>query len=284
MRAGVVLIDLAAAAKPVIMKREYLTAKQEKFAQNYAKTRNGAASYRHGYDADGMTDQQCAVEASELLRNPNVADRINEIIACASLVEQFGIAECFKMWMDIATADPHELIGLKIGCCRYCHGYQHGYQWREREYFEALRETDRANKFSKPEMQLPPPDLAGGFGFNHTLPPVDDCPECRGEGIERVVPRDTSKLSPQARLLYGGLKKKKDGLEIIIADQNKARENASRMLGAFKDSVRLDGSMSMMAAYVDMKDVDAVKAAEIYQQMIKGPLRGATTPRGVPED
>ena len=254
------------------MAKKILTAKQEAFAQHYAKTRNGAESYRTAYNCDpGASDHMCGTEASLLLRDQGISYRIMEIADAASVAAQFGHVELFRMYAEMASADANELIGLRVGCCRYCRGEDFGYQWREREFLEECDKVEEYNRKGKD--QKPLPNIAGGFGYDHTLEPVDDCPECRGEGLQRVVPRDTTKLSPGARLLYGGVKQTRAGLEILIADQQKARENLGRLLGAFKDGVRIDGSISAGAALVmDLRNMTPQEAAQAYQDFIAGSM------------
>lgn len=57
----------------------------------------------------------------------------------------------------------------------------------------------------------------------------------------RIVPQDTTNLSPSASRIYEGVKKTRDGWEIKIADRHKARENAARIIGAFVDRKEISG-------------------------------------------
>lgn len=242
-----------------------LTAKQEKFAELYAESRNGAASYFAAYECGADTKSQTIYsEASRLLADRKVAARINELIEASAAVNSINLQKLQRLFLDLALSDPNELIGLRIGCCRFCHGERHGYQWREREYLEALGKWERLRPSEQSEK--PMPDIGGGFGFDHTAPPRDDCPECKGEGVDRVVPRDTRFLSPGARLLYGGVKAKKDGLEIILGDRQKALENVARILGAYKDKVSVTGVLATAQAVIDAPD--AATAAKLYQEMV----------------
>jgi phage terminase small subunit len=51
-----------------------LTAKQQKFVLNYAINGNNASeAYRQSYDCSKMADNSINVEASKMLKNPNVA-------------------------------------------------------------------------------------------------------------------------------------------------------------------------------------------------------------------
>jgi hypothetical protein len=50
-----------------------LTAKQEKFAREYASGCSGAEAYRRAYNAQNMTPETCTRRASELLANGSIA-------------------------------------------------------------------------------------------------------------------------------------------------------------------------------------------------------------------
>jgi phage terminase small subunit len=76
--------------------------------------------------------------------------------------------------------------------------------------------------------------------------PIDpNCPECHGDGVGHNVAADTRTLSPQARMLYAGVKQTKDGLEIKMHDQQKALENAARHLGMFTEKLTIGGKLSL---------------------------------------
>ena len=56
-----------------------LTAKQEAFARNIVEGMNQADAYRSAYNAKKMSDNAIYREASLLVSNPNVAQRISEL-------------------------------------------------------------------------------------------------------------------------------------------------------------------------------------------------------------
>jgi len=56
-----------------------LTVKQEAFAQGIADGMTQADAYRAAYDAESMSDNAIYVEASKLIDNPNVAQRVKEL-------------------------------------------------------------------------------------------------------------------------------------------------------------------------------------------------------------
>jgi phage terminase small subunit len=181
-----------------------LTYSQERFAVRYAQTRDPAQSYFYAYDCrEDVKPHTLRAAGWELLQNPAVIRRVKQLTKASSLAVDFGIPDVMRVWYEMATADPNELVSYRVGCCRYCRGVGHAYQWREREYLDALAKVERANSLlADARLYEPLPDPSGGLDFNHTLPPVDDCPECHGEGVGRMVACDTTKLSAGARLLY----------------------------------------------------------------------------------
>lgn len=250
-----------------------LTPEQEIFVDHFLRYRNATQAYRAAHpDASYSTARKYGGWYMQ-------DDRVRNVIA-ARAKEAYKDTHATVGWLlqrflDIATADPRELIGLKIGCCRYCHGENHEYQWREREYIEALanaeRESALANPFARASIRFP--DIAGGFGFNATLDPCEDCPQCHGEGVERFVPRDTDNLSDQALLLFGGVKVKANGgYEIVIADRQKALENVGRILGAFNEKGSPPGAVGAMLAIDELRNADPIAAAKAYREMISGAL------------
>lgn len=250
-----------------------LTALQVRFVEHYLRYRNATQAYKFASERDDIRYQSAANEGQKLLRDERVQTAIKEGSKTAFASTSASVGWLLQRFLDIATADPRELIGLKVGCCRYCHGEGFGYQWREREYLEAVDKAEadaRAAQRNGDPGAVRYPDIAGGFGFNATLQPVDDCPQCHGEGVERFVPRDTDRLSDQALLLYGGLKVKRDGYEIIIADRAKALEMVGKIMGAFTENVAHSGTIGALVAVDDLRNVDPVAAARAYREMIAG--------------
>lgn len=260
-----------------------LTALQDRFVTHWLRYRNATQAYKHATESPTCAYFTAANEGLKLLRDERVQTAIQARAKEAFKDTTVDLGWILQRYFDIATADPRELIGLKVGCCRYCHGEGHGYQWREREYLEQCdqveREIAKQRAFGRGRVlpqaiDLAYPDVAGGFGYNATFPPHPDCPQCHGEGVERFVPRDTDNLSDQALLLYGGVKVKKDGYEIIIADQGKALEMVGKIMGAFTDKldVNMRGGLAAMVAVGDLRKVDQAEAAKVYRDMVAGTL------------
>jgi len=142
-----------------------------------------------------------------------------------------------RTWL-IATADPNELIEYKRINCRHCHGEGFGYQWKEHEFEAAVAQAERPDSKGKTRDL---PDIAGGFGFTVNLDPHPDCPHCDGNGEERIFPKDTRDLSEAAKALYKGVKMTKNGLEILMHDQDAARRFYAELCGYKIDRKELTG-------------------------------------------
>lgn len=210
--------------------------RHEKFAQLVASGKPSSVSYGEAQRGDGSAvTESDRVGAAKWLRIASVADRIKELREATATRSEWTVTDALRDFLDIAEAPVNELIATRIGACRFCYGDNHLYQWKEREFLEACQRAEQADP---PE---PLPDIAGGFGYRRTAQPCPTCPECEGEGVMRVVPQDTTKLSPAAARIYEGVKKTRDGYEIKIADRHKARENAARIIGAFVDRKELSG-------------------------------------------
>ncbi len=217
-----------------------LNARQIRFANEYVIDFNGTqAAIRAGYA------ESCAGQtAFDLLKNPEITKRIEErkeeLAAAAGLSAEWVLHQ----WRMIAEADPNELQYSRIECCRHCYGIGHRYQWTEQEYFLRVEQAQAHRcglkcsadcEFSKP------PDCMGGFGFTPHKSPVPGCPVCHGDGYENFLVADTRKLTGSARRLYAGMKKTKDGIQILMRDQDGALNNISKYLGMVVDRKELSG-------------------------------------------
>lgn len=245
-----------------------LTERQEAFCAEYAKTRSPGRAYRAAYDhPDDLTAEDANKRGRAVMKSSNVMERIEDLIDAAAAQTVFTVGEALSRWLMIATADPNELISLKVGACRYCHGEGHGYHCREREYVEAL---DKAEAMQRAGKTADLPDIAGGFGYDQTAVPHAECPECHGEGTWRCVPRDTEDLSPAGKALFAGVKMTNNGPQILMADRMKALENACRIIGVFKDDAGLRGDLAKMVGVMALETTDPNEAAKRYVELVGG--------------
>lgn len=210
-----------------------LTIKQEKFCQGLFSGLSQREAYKQAYNTKNWTDKSIDEKACSLAKDVKVMSRIGELTDELKERSIIKVEDVLKRWWDIATADPNEIIHIRRVCCRNCFGIEHKYQWRDKEEYDKAVEYALA---STKEDQLPAiPSSEGGFGFDRLLRPHPKCPICNGEGSAETHIEDTRDLSPQAKLLYAGVKQTAAGVEIKLHDQGKALENVARHLGMFID-------------------------------------------------
>lgn len=206
-----------------------LNDRQTRFVQEYCKDFNATqAAIRAGY-----SEKTAGSQGHDLLKVPEIQARIEERKEELATIAEVDAAWVLRQWKQIATADPNELTQLRRVNCRHCNGFDHQYQWTEGEYARAV---DIAVERDKPA-----PDGMGGFGFDINAEPNPDCPECGGLGQELIHIADTRKLKGSARRLYAGVKRTKDGLQILTRDQDAALANISRYLGMLVDRKEISG-------------------------------------------
>lgn len=259
-----------------------LTDKQEKFAQAWARTGNKAAAYREAYNVRPTTVPQVVwVNASKVAALPHVEARYRELHDQAVLETVVSIREALQWQLDIATADPNEIVRVVARCCRHCYGKAHAYQWTDDiefldAYTKALDERaalEKSGAFDE-AARVKIPDDSGGYGFSAALEPVLTCPHCLGVGHEQTIINDTTKLTGKARKLYAGAEQDRFGaIKVKLHDQKAAWEMVCRMLGAFNDKLDLRTSAERAADEAKTKlpdNVTAETAARAYLGLLGG--------------
>jgi len=247
------------------------TGLQLRFAQAFAMYRSLPRAYRASYGGEGLPDRVMHKRARDVMGIPHVRAVVHDLIDQAAENTIFTATEALARFLAIAAADPNELVSVRVGACRYCHGVDFGYQWRPSEY---LAEVEHAEKHGRAY-----PEPKGGIDYNATREPHPDCPECDGEGVSSVIVHDTETLSPAGQLLYGGAKVNKAGqVEVIVADRHKALETAAKIIGALKpDGVSLTvNNVHKMATVVNLATIDPDQARQAYMDMIS--LDGGVKP------
>lgn len=228
--------------------------REDLFVLEYMKDLNGRqAAIRAGY-----SERSARQTASDLLAEPVVQEKVMKAMEERAALTKIEAADVVTRLWGIATADARDLIELHRSCCRFCWGKGHRFQRTPREM-----ESDRAEHEARAAAALaegktlPPFSEAGGLGYNPKNDPHPDCPECFGDGVERVVPKDTRDLPPAARLLYAGVKTTQHGLEIKTHDQLGALRDVGRHHGIFKDKVEVTGKNGgpLKHAHQTVKDI-----------------------------
>lgn len=222
-----------------------LTVEEELFAIRRVELRNASAAYRAVYDCTGLAPYNIHDRARVLSGRADIAARIQEHRAVIEAQAVAKVIDLLRDWDDIATADPNEIVSVRVYNCRHCHGDGYAYRWRDEAEMAAAYAAD-------PEAAASLPDCAGGFGWRRTDLPNPDCPRCEGKGVECVEVYDTTMLGPKAAKLYKGAKVTKEGrIEVLLHDQAEARVNIARVLGAMGAGVGDKGGR-------EVSDVEAV--------------------------
>jgi phage terminase small subunit len=146
------------------------TDRQAAFVREYFVDWNGTqAAIRAGYSADTAQEQ-----SSRLLSNVIIRAAIERRAAQIAAVAEVDTAMLVRELLDVAPADVRELVSVHRDCCRCCWGIEHRRQWTY-EYETALDAAMRDGQGA--------PEIAGGIGYNATLGPNPDCPECFGREL-----------------------------------------------------------------------------------------------------
>lgn len=251
-----------------------LTPYEEAFAQGVIKWHgNQTRAWRELNPNSKGTDKSQWESASEIATRPKVKERIRELQALQAASAIDVVREVVAKARRIVEADSSALIQTRIGCCRHCHGEGHKYQRTEREYLQAWDAYARALDAVQEGELAPLPFEDGGTGYDLTREPHPDCPECGGEGIPREVLPDTRHLSPDAALLYAGVKRTKNGIEVLAQDKRAWAELLMKWAGAYVEKRELSGPGGVPLATTSATiSVTATpeEAARIYADMVKG--------------
>jgi phage terminase small subunit len=210
-----------------------LTDKERRFCEEYPIDWNGTqAAIRAGYSV-----KTAYKIASENLQKPHIKAEIDKVRIKLRQNAEVSAGLIIDELRDHIVADPREMVEVRRNCCRFCYGI--GHQYQETPAQRRARETERyqlqLTMTDKEWRNMPPFDEMGGIGFNPKRPPVEDCPECFGDGEEQVIVKDTRYLSPAAAKLYRGVKVTKDGVEVKMTDPKFALDKLGQNLGLWKD-------------------------------------------------
>jgi phage terminase small subunit len=233
-------------------------------------------AYRENYNCSHMKDTSVNRAAAALAGREDVAAEISRLSAIKRERALTTAVDVTNEFLRVAYADPGKIVQHRRLCCRFCHGKNHQWQWRDQaEYDEALRMTKEENdarRRSRPaKRERPLPNNLGGYGFAFNAPPHASCPHCRGEGKPDVFIADTTQLTPEDRRMIERIKVTKDGIEIRFRNQQDALTKAGQMLGGFKQTVVLqnpDGTPVDQAPKVIAMTPD--EAAEQYRKWMNG--------------
>ncbi|AEZ50846.1 terminase small subunit [Burkholderia phage DC1] len=219
-----------------------ITPKQQAFVDEYLIDLNATkAAIRAGYSPKTAQEQ-----SSRLLSKPHVQAAIAEAKARRAERTEIDQDRIVRELWNVLTADANGLIEYRRTCCRYCYGKDHRFQRTAGEMERAkiehrafvLKCKQEGVKLTVAEQTF---DEQGGIGYDPRKPPVDDCPECFGEGYGDVFVKDTRNLSPELRSLYAGVKRTKEGIEVKMHDKQGFVQLLMRHAGMLNDKLKLQG-------------------------------------------
>jgi len=240
-----------------------LTPAQERFAALLATGESQSAAYRAAFPhSRAWKPQTVHARASELAATGKVQGRVSELRAKAAAEHQVEVSDVLRHYLLRLRADPRELVEYRVSACRYCHGKGGRYQFTNGE-LELAREKHEAKREKATAAGLDDPgdfDAKGGDGYSRLSKPKPDCPECAGDGVGRVVIKDTAGLSESALAIYAGMKEGKDGVEVKLASRDDALLQIARYVGFFEADHALDVKVA-----VDTAALDAIYAAAMQR-------------------
>ncbi|MGZ9712992.1 terminase small subunit [Glaciimonas sp. GNP009] len=242
-----------------------LTPRIKLFVVEYSKDLNGTqAAIRSGYSVKTANEQSV-----RLLANVSVKHAFDAIMN--DRIEQgiFDGDKIIQNWVTISQIDPNSLTQHRRVACRYCHGANHRYQYTPAEMEDAkvIHDDENWSRIAK-KLDALDWDNKGGLGFNGTLDPHPDCPECWGEGVGSLFFADTRKLSPENLPLFAGVKQTKDGLEILTHSQADSLDKLARHFGLYRDKLAEAVAGSYTKEALEEKFADAMLRAQERQQEI----------------
>ncbi len=218
------------------------------------------------------------VLASRLANLPDVDARYNALRNESLARVNVSLAALVQDLHDIATADPSEIVRTVVVNCRHCNGIGFRRQWIDEDDF--VDECDRVqldNDMRREQSKTgrttdkPLPTCDGGFGFEPRGEVHPGCPVCLGAGRRITIVTDTTELSPKARKLFKGVKETANGIEVLMHDQQAARDMLHRMAGAYRDGAKLPGDPGTdPGEAIDMETITPSNAKDAYMSLVHG--------------
>lgn len=227
------------------MDLSHLPPRRALFVLEYLKDLSAKnAAIRAGYSVDSAERR-----GSEVMADPEVRAAIDEALRERTQAVKIEAEDVLRRLLQIADADPNDLVQYRRTCCRHCWGQGFGYQRTQREMdrdrAQHLADEEKRQREDGEAYKPRPFSEAGGVGYRANREPNAECPECFGEGIGEVFVKDTRLLAAEPRALYAGVKRTKDGIEIKTHDKRAVLELIGRHLGMFKDKVEVSGELGL---------------------------------------
>lgn len=233
--------------------------KELRFACEFvANGGDGPAAYKECIRADG-SKSQIAARARQLLKDPSVIAKINELHERMDKAAVLSGQEILERFTLIANADLTKLSRVVKRCCRHCYGAGHHYQWRDE--VELSKAAEKAKKD-----RVPAPLPVGGFGFNATLEPHPECPQCDGEGTTDVETPPASSYGIAERAAYLGAEYTKHGIKVSYEKPSDALKLLAQAQGLLAPKA---ADITPPSADVPAVPQDPVEASKTYAEFLR---------------
>lgn len=220
-----------------VPQRTTLNALDLRFIAEYLKDLNGTQAWLRA--GGGGKIEHAGSRAYQYLGRPEIQEAITAAQAERAKRVIIESDEVLRRVLGAATCDPNDIVQIRRGCCEWCHGKDFQRQYRTQLALDVSRRA-----FLATDEALVSEFAHGGVGYNPKLDPHPECPECGGDGYAYVHVNDTRNLSPEAKSLFAGAKQTKDGIEVKLHPQDKARELLMRHLGLLNDKLELTGDLA----------------------------------------
>lgn len=185
----------------------------------------------------GYSPKTAHAQASKLLSNPIIKEQIDiklSDIAKKADVDTLYVLNKFK---SIVETDSRKLSGIKIICCRYCWGVNNRYQFTPAEMeraFEKHNENEEKKQLLNAAYKTKPFDERGGNKYDGRKKPNPECPECFGNGVEKVYFGDVTELNAEEAFIFEGAEISKDGMKIKTISKDSAMDKLARYVGFYE--------------------------------------------------
>lgn len=238
--------EILSETAPITPSAGLLNPLHQRFCAEFLKDLNATQAYQRAYGGHTpIAPATARVNGARLLTFADIRQEIQRLMDERAIVTGITADRVLLRLWEMANVDPARLVELRVGCCRYCWGCQHHYQYRESELEKAEsdyihREAARRKAWSKlPEPKEPfvkrPFTTAGGAGFNPQRKPHPECPNCHGRGQTEIVPRDNRHLTEAERLVWNGVKVTEHGTQVILEPRLPALKLVGEHLGMWSD-------------------------------------------------
>lgn len=204
------------------------------FVAQYAAHGNASKAYRESHP--DYTGVRASELGWQLMKRTDIKQAIKDATSTQREAAMINKEMVRTDIVNVLSADPRELFNVQDGACRHCHGVGHQYQRTIGEMNKQRHDAEMKDELFDPK---------GGIGYDAYADPHPLCPECNGQGEQRIKLTDTRLLSPETASLLLSIEQTKHGVKITTRSKDAAREAAARLLGMNKDTVDVNHKIKL---------------------------------------